>query len=325
MFAQFKNLQQLFEFFKDQKTCLEYWEKERWQGNPTCPHCGGGNPYKTNRGYKCTEITCQKKFTALVDSIFESTKLPLQKWFAAIYLATSHRKGIPALQLSRLLSISPNHAWHMLHRIRETFTEVAPDILEGIVEADEALVGGKNMNRRRDKKFVNSQGRSCVDKMGVVGVLQREGSVRTFVADNLDGETVQTIVRENVAPGSILVTDDYNGYKALGCEYHHVILKHKGGGFVKVVEGYALHTQNMEGYWTLLKKAYSHYHYMSPKHLQRYCNESTFRYDRRKMSDREKFDEAIKRCGGRTLKYAKLIADVPGRPRFLQANKVLSS
>lgn len=318
MFAQFKNLPQLLAYFKDQKTCIEFWEQARWQGNPTCPHCGAGKPYKTNRGYKCTEITCQKKFTVLIDSIFESTKIPLQKWFAAIYLCTSHRKGIPALQLARLLSISPCHSWHMLHRIRETFVDNAPDALEGIVEADEALVGGKNKNRHWDKKFKNSQGRSSIDKMPVVGLLQRDGKVLNFVTDDLTTATIEEIIRENVVPESILVTDDYSAYKSLASEYYHVVLKHKDGGFVKHIDGEQYHTQNMEGYWTLLKKSYTHYHYMSPKHLQRYCNESTFRYDRRKLKDPEKFEDAIKRCAGKTLKYSVLTADVPGRPRFLR-------
>jgi transposase-like protein len=209
----------------------------------------------------------------------------------------------------------------MLHRIRETFVDIAPDVLCGVVEADEALVGGKNKNRPVGKRFRNSQGRSARDKMGVVGLLQREGKVMNFVTGDLSGPTIEKIVRENVVPSSILVTDDYTGYKPLAAEYHHVVLKHKDGGFVKQVDGERYHTQNMEGYWTLLKKAYSHYHYISPKHLQRYCNECVFRYDRRKLKDPEKFEDAIKRCAGRKLPYARLTANVVGKPRFLQASK----
>ena len=107
---------------------------------------------------------------------------------------------------------------------------------------------------------------------------------------------MENIIRESVTPGSILVTDDYTGYKGLSTEYPHVVLKHKGGGFVKHIDGEAYHTQNMEGYWTLLKKMYGNLSYISPKHLQRYCNESTFRYDRRKLKDPQKFEDAMKRA-----------------------------
>lgn len=322
MFAQFKNLPELFEYFPDQKACLEYWEQIHWQGNPTCPHCGADKPYKTSRGYKCTERTCQKKFTALVNTVFESTKLPLQKWFAAMYLATSCRKGISALQLSRLLSISHKHAWHMLHRIRTAFEEVAPDEMEFIVEADEALVGGKNKNRHIDKKFRNSQGRSSIDKMPVVGLLERGKDVRTFVTDDLSTETLQRIIYSNVTTGSLLITDDYKGYRPLAIDYRHVAVKHTGAGFVQEIDGIKCHTQHIEGFWTLVKKTYhGTYHYISPKHLQAYCNECSFRYNTRKIPDPVRFETAVHRCIGKKLPYRILIADKPGRPRFLKANQ----
>ena len=85
MFAQFKTLPQLFDFFKDEETCISYWENIHWGATGiVCPHCKSGNPYKTNRGYKCKNVECQKKFTAFVGTIFENSKLPLRTWFGAL-------------------------------------------------------------------------------------------------------------------------------------------------------------------------------------------------------------------------------------------------
>ncbi len=119
MFADFKTLPQLFDFFKDEVICSTYWEQVRWEGNVTCPHCDSVNPYKTNRGYKCRNIECQKKFSAITGTIFENTKMPLRTWFAAIYLCSNHKKGISSLQLSRDLGIHQKSAWFLLHRIRK--------------------------------------------------------------------------------------------------------------------------------------------------------------------------------------------------------------
>jgi transposase-like protein len=139
MLAEFRTLPQLFEVFKDEGTCLAYWEQIRWGSNVTCPHCNKEGVYKTNRGYKCKNKGCQKKFSATVGSIFENTKISLRTWFAAIYLCGSHKERISSLQLSRYLSISQSTAWFLLHRIRETVKEVDPAALGGaVVEAGSA-------------------------------------------------------------------------------------------------------------------------------------------------------------------------------------------
>ena len=163
MFAEFKTLPQLFDFFKDEETCLAYWEQVRWGGNITCPHCGAVNPYKTNRGYKCKNIECQKKFSALVDTIFENTKLPLRIWFGAIYLCANHKKGISSLQLGRDLGIHQKSAWYMLHRIRETMKEIQVIPLGGegvVVECDNTVVGGKVKNMSNKKRKAITEGKA---------------------------------------------------------------------------------------------------------------------------------------------------------------------
>lgn len=118
----FKNVKQLLNYFADEKTCRDYLEQKRWSGKPVCPYCQSAKVYRLANGihFKCgNKKTCDNKFSVTVGSIFENTKIPLSTWFAAIYLATYHKKGVSSLQLSRLLGITQKTAWFLLHRIRE--------------------------------------------------------------------------------------------------------------------------------------------------------------------------------------------------------------
>jgi transposase-like protein len=127
----FRNLLEAQQFFKDENTCWKWWEKQRWNGKPVCPHCATtAKPYKLKgRGYKCSDKDCHKKFTALVGTIFESTKLPLQKWFLAIYIISAHKKGISSHQLARDLSITQKSAWFVNHRVRLMLASLYPQSL----------------------------------------------------------------------------------------------------------------------------------------------------------------------------------------------------
>jgi len=131
----FKSLPQLLNHFKDEAICIQYLEEQRWDGKPTCPHCAHSKVYITNRGYKCASKTCHKKFSVTVGTVFENSKIKLSMWFAAIYLATAHKKGISSLQLSRDLGITQKTAWFMLHRIREMMRVKQPTMLTGEVQA----------------------------------------------------------------------------------------------------------------------------------------------------------------------------------------------
>jgi transposase-like protein len=188
MESQFKNLQQLLDFFKDDATCKEYYEQKRWGGNVACPHCGSLKIYRTNRGFKCGEKLCTKKFSVTVGTIFENTKISLRIWFAAVYLISTSKKGISSLQLAEQLGITQKTAWFLNHRIREMLKDNDKEKLSGVVAVDETFVGGKNKNRHADKKAPQSQGRSHVDKTPVVGLIQINGKVRTFVVANTDAQ-----------------------------------------------------------------------------------------------------------------------------------------
>ncbi len=163
-----------------------------------CPHCGmDKKPYLTNRGYTCSDKDCGRKFTVTVGTVFENSKIKLNSWFAAIYLATAHKKGISSLQLHRDLGVAQKTAWFILHRIREMLRQKESDLLEGEIQADETFVGGKNKNRHADKKVKDSQGRSIKDKTPVFGLLNK-GQVKTTVVPDTKAKTLKPVI-ENMA------------------------------------------------------------------------------------------------------------------------------
>lgn len=228
----FKNLTQLFDYFKDEKTCRDYLEKQLWTGTPACPHCGSVKVYRTNRGFKCGEKECRKKFSVTVGTVFENSKIPLRTWFAAMYLIASHKKGISSLQLHRDLGVTQKTAWFILHRIRETLRDKHSPLLTDVVEVDETFVGGKNKNRHADKKVPDSQGRSVADKTPVVGVMQRGGKIRTQVVADTKAESLHPFIVNSVKAGSIVITDEWRSYQGLD-GFSHVIINHNDGEYVR--------------------------------------------------------------------------------------------
>ncbi|MEJ7677022.1 MAG: IS1595 family transposase [Segetibacter sp.] len=267
MESNFKNLTELYDFFKTEEICKDYYEQARWGGNVACPHCGSLKIYRTNRGFKCGEKLCFKKFSVTVGTIFENSKVALRTWFAAMYLISSSKKGISSVQLSVQLGITQKTAWFLNHRIREMLKDNTTSTLTGMVEVDETYVGGKNKNRHADKKVENSQGRSAKDKTPVVGLFQRAGKVLTFVAENTEAETLHQIIDNNCSDEVIIVTDAYKPYVGLGKKYNHIVVKHQEGGYVTRVGDYKFHTQNIENFWSIFKRGYiGIYHYMSKKH-----------------------------------------------------------
>jgi transposase-like protein len=303
--TKFTNFVDFGKRFPDEKACRDYLAKARWNGKPICSHCGYWQKiYNINDGklYKCAR--CKKQFTVRLGSIFEDSALPLQKWFMAIYILTAHRKGISSCQLARDVQVTQKTAWHMLHRIRYAIrTKSFERPLEGIIEADETYVGGQEKNKHFDKRTENARGRSTETKAVVFGMLERQGEVRTMPVENVQRDTLHALIKEHVAKGSKLMTDELHSYKGLSDIYDH---QHVNHGKKQYVQG-DVHTQNIECFWSLMKRGINGvYHWTSKKHLHRYTDEYAYRYNSRKITDIERFHMFFLYCSGR-LTYKELI------------------
>lgn len=306
MKTDFKSKLELVRYYSDEENCKKLLAQQRWGNSPACPHCGNaGKIYTTNRGYKCGEPTCHKKFTVITKTIFENTKIPLNKWFEAIFVISAHKKGISSHQLGRDIAVSQKTAWFILHRVREMLADNAPELLDGMVEADETYVGGKVSNQHKkkreksDKKFSPLSG-----KTPVFGLLERGGKVYNQVIPQPNRPIVSNMVLANVATTAKLVTDASSLYPQLAGTYEHHVVNHHQGEYVR---GF-VYTNGIENYWSHLKRGINGiYHHVAPKHLHRYCNEFSYRFNTRKIKDVDRFTIVLARCEGR-LKWTQLVA-----------------
>ncbi|MBS1593586.1 MAG: IS1595 family transposase [Bacteroidetes bacterium] len=286
----FNNLIDLLTFFKDEQVCRDYLELSRWGDQLACPYkdCQSHNIYKYESGklYKCNK--CMRKYSVRVGTMFEDSKVPLSKWFAAIYLITAHKKGVSSLQLQRDLGITQKTAWFLSHRIRKQLgLDLSADKFTGVVEADETFMGGKEGNKHKSKRTKDTQGRSTATKTPVLGVIERGGKVRTRKAIDTSSKSINPFILANVALGSEVKTDEWFGYNRLASVYQHTRVNHSSGEYVIG----DTHTNNIEGFWSQLKRSvYGCYHSVSAKHLQQYADESAFRYNTRKHSESGRFD-----------------------------------
>jgi transposase-like protein len=289
----FQNLVQLFTYFKDEQTCRNYLETIRWNGNITCPFEGCKHDkvhkFKDGKVYRCAK--CKKDFSIKVGTIFEDSKISLQKWFACIYIVTSHKKGISSIQLGKDIGVTQKTAWYMLHRVRFTFGfNVNAEKLSGTCEADESFMGGAEANKHKHKRTEGTQGRSVKTKSAVAGVISRGGELRAKKINDTSAYNLRQFINKNVAFGSKLMTDEWGGYTGLAQAFQHKIVKHNEGEYVS---GEA-HTNTLEGFWSLLKRGVNGiYHSISAKHLQQYIDEFVFRYNTRNMTESYRFDSML--------------------------------
>jgi hypothetical protein len=312
MITTFKNLSDLQKYFHSEKVCREYLAKARWGEQVVCPFCASASkPYVIEGGkrYKCSDKDCRQKFSAISGTIFENTKVSLQKWFIAIYIIDSHKKGISSLQLSRDLGVTQKTAWFINHRVREMLRNNAPELLQGTVQIDTTYVGGKlknksNAKRKAQREAIQDGQLKNEDKGMVLGFIQDGKTVLTKAVASDKAHDIIPVMRENVKEGSTIVTDEARMFNLLRDKYEHKTVNHSKSEYVR--DGFT--TNGIESYFATFKRGYyGTYHYMSKKHLSRYCDEFSFRFNTRTQSESERFHKSIGNAHGRRLKYKTLI------------------
>jgi transposase-like protein len=301
---------QLFALFPDNEAARVYLESRLWPDGTVCPDCRSGERISTCKRigfYHCN--ACNFDFTIRTGTIFERSKVPLNKWLYAMYLVVTARKGISSLQLAKEIGVTQKTAWFILGRLREACS--APDSidkLKGIIEVDEAFFGGKEANKHESKKL--HAGRGPVGKTAVLGMRERGGRTRAQAVSQRTLDFIHGEIHANVEVGAQLYTDDHMVFNGLdGLFYRHETVNHSAGEYARG----AANTNSIESVWAVLKRGiHGVFHHASAKHLHRYVDEFAWRLNegdvkRHTMRRLESFIDAIV---GKRLTYERLIAEV---------------
>jgi transposase-like protein len=306
----------LSKIYTDENAAREHLEALLWPNGPTCPHCGNADEKRitklagksTRPGvHKCNE--CRKPFSVTVGTIFERSHIKLHQWVYATHLLSTGKKGTSSLQVSRMLGLTYKSAWFLTHRIREAMRAIGLEPLGGdgeIVEADETYFGAAETMRvssqRKGRPFTK-KGHKWNNRP-IVSLVQRGGKVRSFHVAVADKQTVQKIVRENVAAETRLHTDESRLYKGADAFFaSHETVKHSAKEYVRD----DIHTNSAEGYFSIFKRGMrGNYQHCKEKHLHRYLAEFDFRYNNRialGVNDAMRADIAIQGAAGKRLTY----------------------
>jgi len=274
-------LPELIEQYGSEDQCHAFLEELRWPDGVECPRCQGKkiSRIKDRRQFDCDG--CRYQFSVRVGTVFHDSKLPLWKWFLAVYMMIESRKGVSANQLKRMLGVSYKTAWYLCHRIRSAMSQEGAELLEGIVEADETYVGGKARNPRRADGYRSNVGRDWrSNKTVVLGAIERGGELRVRVAPTARQGPVKDFLADVVADNAEAVyTDSLRSYRGIGdADTIHEFVDHSKGEWVRG----AVHTNTVESAWSLFERAViGSYHKLSTKHMQAYLDEFAFRFNNR--------------------------------------------
>ena len=279
------NLIAIYQQFPDHESCLEHLERVRWPLGAQCTNCGSTAVARKADGFRKGRWnchTCKNSFNVLAGTFMQKTKIDLQKWFLAIGIVLNAKKGVSSWQLSRDLDLNQKTAWYMVMRIRKNMVTEGP-LLSGIVEADEAYIGGKPRKRNRrddgDDNPPSKRGRGT-DKLPIVGAVERGGRVVAEPSIKVNAHALSSFLSRNIDPEtSVLVTDEYPAYRPMGLRVRHAVIEHR----TRYVDG-LIHTNTIEGFWSLLKRAWygTHHHYSKPFAFA-YAVEACYKYNIRNL------------------------------------------
>ena len=260
--------------YSDDNACLAEIFSNRYGSLTKCPSCKKDETrfYKVSnrKCYACQY--CGYQLHPLAGTIFHKSDTSLKNWFYAIFLFANSRNGVSAMELKRSLGVTYKTAWRMAKQIRLLFAESTKE-LSNVVEADETYIGGVQKDGR---------GRRTENKTAVVGIVQRRGRIVAKSMKNMKFSSVIPLIRRNVKLGSTLFTDEATIYKPMKkIGYLHDTITHSKGEYVRE----KVHTNTIEGFWSQLKRSIKGtYHAVSPKYLQSYLDEFSYRYDLRNLS-----------------------------------------
>ena len=267
------------EQFKTDADCLQYLFDQRFPNGGTCEKCTKSDcfhPMTGRRQYACA--WCGFQIAPTAGTIFHKSPTSLKTWFHAMFLMTASRNGVSAMELMRQTGVTYKTAWRMNHQIRQLMNE-SPELLSGIVEADETYIGGKIENKHASKKNGSPRGRSTKGKTPVIGVVERGGDVVAKVSARVDGKTLTKNIAKNVALGSTVMTDEFSAYRPLKViGFDHQTINHQQDEYVRG----NIHTQSIDSFWAQLKRSINGtFHHVSEQHLQKYLHEFVYRHNHR--------------------------------------------
>ena len=312
-FSHFNSIFELTSYFNSEEKCKKVIFESRWNKHDVvCPFCGEHHcTTRTDGRFHCSH--CKANFSVTVGTIFENTKIPLVKWFLAMYLISCHKKGISSVQLATDIHVTQKTAWYILHKVRTLYKQVDNVQLYGLVECDEMYLGGRETNKHESKKTAKTQGRSTKTKTPIFGmtmvwktedVNELTGEVKekthtyevAMKVQDTKASTLIPIINHFVAEGSTIVTDELSAYNALDSKkYNHVFVRHGEKEFV--VGCYS--TNGIEGFWGHFKRmVFGTYHFVSKAYLERYIDEAVFRFNTKEMSESERFSYMFSKAMG---------------------------
>jgi len=281
------SLVEIYRRFPTREAAIAHLEHVRWPDGPICPACGADTVARKSEPNQADRLqcwSCERSFSATVGTIFHNSHIDLQRWYLLIALMLSAKKGLSAIQAARDLDMRRPTVWSMMHRIRAALADDGK-LLAGIVEMDEAYVGGKpRRTNRKDDNDPKPRGRAT-SKTPIVGAVERGGRVKAKVADKseMTGADMEAIARAMIQMrDSTLTTDEYSGYNAFNNFVAHRRVNHSTA-YVEYDLFGSIHTNTIESFWAILKRAiFGQFHHVSRKYLTLYLREIVYRYNMRR-------------------------------------------